>query len=318
MLTSVSYKSNQFLWLVLKLFIVIGCGYFISIKLTEKSELKFHDFISKINENNVFLVKNIILLLILTFFNWFFEILKWQKLASQVVKISFSTATKQSLAALTTSLITPNKIGEYGTKVLFFERSKRKRILALNFISNFYQLVITLLAGFIGLIFLYDHFAKVVQLEHIVSVISLFIIGYFIFLFSIKKIPFFKTIYVKLSLFLSELTATVHRFILGLSLIRYLIFSHQFYFLLLLFNIDIGYNYAMASIFSVYFIASIIPILSLFDFVLKGSVAIFVFSFFHIDPVTILTITTLMWILNFVVPAIFGSYFVLTFKHPKT
>ena len=54
--------------------------------------------------------------------------------------------------------------------------------------------------------------------------------------------------------------------------------------------------------------------LSLFDVVLKGSVAIWVFTFFNIEPLTILSITTIMWLLNFVLPAIIGSYFVLTFK----
>ena len=54
--------------------------------------------------------------------------------------------------------------------------------------------------------------------------------------------------------------------------------------------------------------------LSLFDVVLKGTVAVWVFSYFNIEPLTILSITTLMWIFNFVLPAIIGSYFVLTFK----
>jgi len=51
-----------------------------------------------------------------------------------------------------------------------------------------------------------------------------------------------------------------------------------------------------------------------FDVVLKGTVAIWVFSFYNLEPLTVLSITSIMWILNFVLPAIIGSYFVLTFK----
>ncbi len=62
-----------------------------------------------------------------------------------------------------------------------------------------------------------------------------------------------------------------------------------------------------------YMIASIVPMLSVFDFVLKGTVAIWVFSFLGVEPIRILTITTLMWLLNIALPALIGSYFVLTF-----
>jgi hypothetical protein len=82
----------------------------------------------------------------------------------------------------------------------------------------------------------------------------------------------------------------------------------------LIFKIDISYFDALSAITSIYLIASIIPMLSLFDFVLKGTVAVFIFSFYNIQPIIILSITSIMWILNFVLPAIIGSYFVLTFK----
>ena len=97
-------------------------------------------------------------------------------------------------------------------------------------------------------------------------------------------------------------------------MLRFVVFSHQFYFLLLIFKIDFPYLETISAITSVYLIASIIPMLSLFDVILKGSIAIWVFSFLNIDPIIILSITTLAWILNFVLPAIIGSYFVITFK----
>jgi len=54
----------------------------------------------------------------------------------------------------------------------------------------------------------------------------------------------------------------------------------------------------------------------LFDVLLKSPVAVFIFSFFEIDELKIICISLLMWIFNFVFPAVLGSYFVLTFK-PK-
>jgi hypothetical protein len=94
------------------------------------------------------------------------------------------------------------------------------------------------------------------------------------------------------------------------------VFTHQFYYLLLIFKVDVSYFNAISAITTMYLIASMIPMLSLFDVVLKGTVAIWVFYFLGIAPVAILCITTLMWVLNFVIPALIGSYFVLRFN-PK-
>lgn len=57
---------------------------------------------------------------------------------------------------------------------------------------------------------------------------------------------------------------------------------------------------------------------SMLDFVIKGSVGVFLFELFQVNPMLILCITLLMWILNFAVPSLVGSYFVLTFKPSKT
>ena len=87
---------------------------------------------------------------------------------------------------------------------------------------------------------------------------------------------------------------------------------------MLCFKIDISYVHAISAISSMYLIASCIPILSLFDAALKGSVAVVVFSLFGLDSLLILSITTLMWLFNFAFPAIIGSYFVLQFNPIKS
>lgn len=313
MLNSISYKSKQFLWLVFKLLIVILCGYFIYDVLTKNEELKIDTFYSFLVDFNVFSIKNILFLFIFTFFNWFLEIRKWKILANTINPISWSNAAKQSLASLSFSLITPNRIGEYGAKAVYFEKSQRKNILLLNFVGNFHQLFVTLFLGFIGLLFLKT------KLKNIISDINYDIISgiliFIVFILSLLTLTnWFKKARHKFLLRFEFITKKLNLQVSLISLFRYLIFSHQFYFLLMVFNIDISYLDAMAGITSMYFLSSIIPMLSLFDFALKGSIALLVFGIFEINPIIILSITTLMWILNFALPAIIGSYFVLRFK----
>jgi hypothetical protein len=293
--------------------IVIACGFFIYGIITNSEKLKFHDFQSVLIDFNVFSAKNISLLFVFTFFNWFLEISKWQILIKKVNSASWFDAAKQSLSSLTFSLITPNRIGEYGAKALYFKRERRKEILLLNFVGNFYQLLVTILLGIIGIIYLVNYFSFVT-----IQNATILFLGLILLLFVIRFLEK-KSAVIRhwISKIYEALKLKNNKSIFIISFLRYLVFSHQFYFLLLIFNIDIPYWNAIAGITSMYLIASIIPMLSLFDFVVKGSIAVFVFSFFEINPAIILSVTTLMWVYNFAFPAILGSYFVLTFKPVK-
>jgi len=310
-----SYKSNQLLWLVLKLLTVILCCYFIFTNIAFNEELKFIDFYTKMINFGVFSSKNIIFMLFFTIINHFLEIKKWKTLTKSVKKNSWFEATEQSLASLTFSIITPNRIGEYGAKVLYYPNNKRKQILLLNFAGNFYQLAITIILGMISLVYLckYASFSIVSSQISIIIIIALPVVA--AIFYSLKEK--YSTINDWFSKIIELLSVKNNKIVILISLLRYLVFSHQFYFLIQCFKLNISYLEAMTAISSVYLIASFIPILSLFDVALKGSVAIIVFSIFGIDSIQILSITTLMWLLNFAFPAIVGSYFIFQFNPEK-
>jgi len=310
-----SYKSNQLLWLVLKLLTVILCCYFIFTNVAFNEELKFIDFYTKMINFGVFSSKNIIFMLFFTIINHFLEIKKWKTLTKSVKNNSWFEATEQSLASLTFSIITPNRIGEYGAKVLYYPNNKRKEIFLLNFAGNFYQLAITIILGMISLVYLckYASFSIILSQISIIIIIALpVVVAIF---YSLKEK--YSTINDWFSKIIELLSVKNNKIVILISLLRYLVFSHQFYFLIQCFKLNISYLEAMTAISSVYLIASFIPILSLFDVALKGSVAIIVFSIFGIDSIQILSITTLMWLLNFAFPAIVGSYFIFQFNPEK-
>ena len=245
---------------------------------------------------------------VFTTFNWFFEISKWHLLISFIDKYSFKKALIQSLASLTTSLITPNRIGEYGAKTLYFSKGKRKNIMILNLAGNLSQLSITIFFGLIGILFLFQNFKfqiPVISKSKII-IISIIIVGLFLFR---KKLKLHK-----LKEYFGKLTFRIYSIVISLSFFRYLVFTHQFIFLLRLFGVETDYLILLNLLFCMYFIASIIPSLSIFDWVIKGSIAVWLFGFIGINELTIVTVTTLMWILNFAIPALIGSIFVLNFK----
>lgn len=98
------------------------------------------------------------------------------------------------------------------------------------------------------------------------------------------------------------------------STIRYLIFSSLFFGLLLFFGADISVLEALFLIFSMYFLVSIIPTLFIFDVIIRGGVAVWLFSFAGVPEFTVLSTVLAMWLLNFVLPSLLGSFYVVTFQ----
>lgn len=316
---SLPYKTKQFFFALIKLSIVVGAFYFIYNKLANNGNLKFSTFFTFLNENAFFSAKNVFFLLVLSLFNWFLEILKWKQLVSTIKKISFFEATKQTLGSLTASLFTPNRIGEYGAKAIYFVNSYRKKIMLLNLVGNTLQMVVTVVFGSIGLLLFTSTYSINIDVYRILRILTLGVVIIVFFILGVKQTKYtIKGFSLnKIFLFLKNLPVKVSFLVTVFSIFRYVLFSFQFYYLLLLFGVNMHYLDAMIIITTMYLLTSIIPTLFIFDVVVKGSVAVFLFSFTSISTLTILSVITTMWILNFVIPSVAGCYFVLTFNYKK-
>ncbi|WP_342448680.1 hypothetical protein [Tamlana crocina] len=295
--------------MLIKLSIVMAAFYFIYDKLTNNGALKFSDFWNYILKNGVFSTKTIILLTFLSGFNWFFEILKWKVLGSSVEKITLKQAAEQTLGSLTASLFTPNRIGEYGAKALYFPFGKRKQVMIANLTGNVLQMMATTVFGVIGLYFFINSYQlKMFFLKPegypFFGFLVIVLLG---FLFFFRK---------KLTLKKFKISKKQLGFCALLSVIRYFIFSFQFFVLLQLFGVNLNYFEAMTIILSMYLLASVIPSIFVFDVLIKGSVAVFLFLLAGVNEVIVLSVVTIMWVFNFMLPSLLGCYFVLTFQ-PK-
>jgi hypothetical protein len=301
---SISHKAKQLLVLILKLLIVGGAFYFIYNELAHNDQLNWVLFVEKFNKNQS--VLGIALLLLFSILNRFFEILKWQNLVSYIHKITLFDATKQVLGALTAGLFTPNGIGEYAGKALFFDKSQAKNIVFLNLICNGIQVIISILFGLLGLWYL--GFGKWVFL------LLAIVLGFGILGFGLKKVRIKGYSIEKIFSKINEIPKKIHRKNSYLAVCRYLIFSHQYYLLFLASDVQLPYLTLMATIATVYFLASSLPTFQFLDFAVKGSVAVYFFGLLQVNEWIVVFISTLMWFLNVVLPVLIGSYFVLNFK----
>lgn len=319
MFGTISRKTKQFFFVLIKLSLVVGAFYVIYDKLMRNHDLNFYDFTLYVMKNNQFSIKTISFLVVLSLLNWFFEILKWRVLISSFKTISFYKATEHGLSSLTASLLTPNRIGEYGVKALYFKPEERKRVVALNLLGNSLQMLVTILFGSMGLyVFLTSYetnlpYYKMVFFTAITGIIILLLL---MFISKIRlKNKWFSI--QKGLLYFKGLSSKIYSTVFLLAVLRYAIFSFQFYYILTLFGVPMSYINSLVVISSMYLLASIIPSIFVFDVLIKTGVGVYLFGVVGVNAFTVLCTILIMRLLNIVFPSFFGSIFVLKFKLPK-
>ena len=312
---NLSHKANQFFLALLKIAVVLAALFFIGYKLTSDDQLNFSSFLEKLNEARVFSVLNIFILLLLTFLNWLFEVKKWHKLSSTLKSNTVRKATNESLASFTAAIFTPSRIVEYGAKSLYYPRADRKKVIFLNFVGNMTQLFVTFVFGIIGLIILLFLVKLPFTGMNIGLIVALLFSPFYIYWLARKfnlRIKGFSLR--KLEKSFRKIPNDIQWKTLYYATLRYIIFTHQFYFLLLVFNIELPYLLVISAVFSTYFLASLIPTMIIFDAVIKGGFGVWIFGFLGVPEIVVLVIVLAVWILNFGLPALLGSYFVLKYK----
>jgi hypothetical protein len=272
-----------------------------------------------------------LLVILLMFFNWGIEAIKWRVLMKHIQSMSFFKSFKAILSGLSVSLAlnTPNGSGEYVGRVLYISEGNRIRAITLTFIGSLSQLIITMLLGTIGLFLQHANFIATTNHSVPFSIIwfdaimygSLSItvaLGVLYFKISwlirlLERIPFVR----KYSFFIQKLEEFGWRELLKvllLSLIRYTVFVIQYLLLLQLFKVDIPPTTAIWLITVMFLALAIVPTIALAEVGVRGKLSIYIFGFFSVNTLGIVFTATTIWLINLVVPALAGSLFILGIK----
>ena len=98
------------------------------------------------------------------------------------------------------------------------------------------------------------------------------------------------------------------------SVIRYLIFTTQFYFLLIIFNVDITYFNSMIIIMTMLLVVSIVPTIFITEIGVRASIAVMLFSLITSNSFGVISATFLLWVVNLLLPALVGTFFVFSLR----
>ncbi|WP_294822310.1 hypothetical protein [uncultured Flavobacterium sp.] len=310
---TLSRKAKDFLVLTAKLLIVGGAFYFIWSRISDEGQLDWSRITVAISRKGANLL--VFGILLLTFLNRFLEIIKWRNLVSWLQPLSLSKAAGQVLAAMTAALFTPNGIGEYAAKALYYKKQQAGEIIFLNLVCNGIQLIIAVVLGIAGLVTFNAKYAVIATgtFWFILAVV----LAACLLLFASRNIAIKGYSLQRLFAKVGEMPKIIHRKNMLLAMGRYLCLIHQHYSLFLLFGVDIPYFVMIPAIAGVYFVGSSLPTFQLLDFAVRGSVAVYFFGMLGVNEWIVVFAATLQWLLNIVLPVSIGSYFVFRFNPGK-
>lgn len=309
---------KKYLSIIIKIVIVFFSFYFIYHQLVENKsfeELDISVLIDTVKKNKVYLFGVILMM----FLNWLVEALKWRYMISKIENISIMTAYRAVFTGITVSTFTPNRIGEYGGRVFCLEKGDRIKAVFITVLCSMSQLLVTILYGSISLFILFDEIlidktflsVSLLILLNLFLLFSYFNISHIVnFLGKFKLIKSFKK-YLEV-LVMYNYKDLIIAFIYSNT--RYFIFSLQFIILLHVFGINISFMDAILSVMLIFFFITITPTITIAEIGVRGSVAIFVLGLFSSNDIAILSSTTLLWLINLIIPAIIGSFFIFSLK----
>lgn len=308
-----SDKIKQYLVLLIKILVVSCAFYYIYNQLSNDDTLDFHLLSDVVSKPSNYLA--LFALAFLTFSNRFIEILKWQNLASLIRPLTLGQATKQVLSALTLGIFTPNGIGEYAGKALYFDKNQAGRVIFLNMVCNGIQVIFAIVFGLLGLSIL-NQFQEIIPNYYLF--ITYGVIATILLVLFLARHLQVKGYSIQTVLnMLHEIPKAKHRKNLFLAFLRYTSFTHQYVILYYLLGADIPYFELLCAVSAIYLIASSLPNFQFLEFAVKGSIAMFIFSELDVNQWIVALVATLIWLLNIVLPISIGSIFVLTFRLKK-
>jgi len=120
---------------------------------------------------SLFLTKESYLLLflivILAFFNWAIESVKWRLSISAIIQIPFCDAIKSVLIGVFFSLFVPNRAGDFIGRVYSIKDSNKGMLSILTLLASSAQLIATLLFGTLGVTYFYIYYNDAFLFPHI-------------------------------------------------------------------------------------------------------------------------------------------------------
>lgn len=258
----------------------------------------------------------LLLVILLMPINWLMEVLKWKYSLEPITHISISKATTGVLAGVALGFVTPHAVGDYFAKVFSLTHHNRKNALGLILVGRMIQMVPTAIFGLIAF-YIYSS-ESIAQIEIPISLSYPILSMLGLLLTILLLILYMKRNHPKIRDYIQpvrKLGLKLISFLVGLSILRYLIFSAQFLLLLSILGLKINVFMQFMGVAFMFLAKSILPTFNfLSDLGIREfSVALF-FESQEMDVAPIIAAGLILWLINIALPAFIGLFFIPKLK----
>ncbi|MEP6646796.1 MAG: lysylphosphatidylglycerol synthase domain-containing protein [Saprospiraceae bacterium] len=248
-------------------------------------------------------------------FNWLLESVKWRSLLCIHFRCSFVQVLKAVMGGVALSIFTPNRIGEYGGRLMFMPVEAKWPVVISTLAGSFSQNLIAFTAGVLSCIVLFEGFI-------LLKIMGLIFIGmafYFFFNMSkvILRISTWRThsIFTKIVLnlrYVEAYTPNVLIKVLCIALLRYLIYTIQYVLILHAFEPDIQPVHLLLGISAIYLFQTLIPLPPGADVMARANLGLILWSGTGMSELSISLASLMIWVINLLIPALIGSFIIGT------
>lgn len=243
---------------------------------------------------------------ILSFLNWGFEARKWQGLVSTAEPVTYAVALRATLAGLIPGFFTPNRIGEYGGRLMFIKPIHRKKAFIPTLTGSFSQLLVTLVFGSISCWLIAGH-AGMLKGNWYYAVGFMAMLLAFVLVLLYMNLGALQPFIIGKRQWLGKFPDKMALLkALRWSFLRYTIFTVQYLLLLAAFHISLPLEWALPATATLFFIQTAVPSVTLLELGLRGKSTLVVIGLFSADQSGIILSAFLIWLINLVIPAILG------------
>ncbi|MGA2824136.1 MAG: lysylphosphatidylglycerol synthase domain-containing protein [Bacteroidales bacterium] len=282
-------------------------------------------------------IKNMLFIIVLLMLiNWGLESQKWRFMIGKIERVSFFRAFQAVFTGASISFFTPNRTGEYFGRAFILDKASHVDGILITILGSMSQLLITILTGTLSLLvfipgFLSSNafFSGYIYYGFVVLIIFLDLL----LLFLVVNVRFLailrdKLLRSKLKKFrkhlavFSDFRPRNMAYVIGMSFLRYIVFTIQFLVLLKFFSVPVPLFDGVIIISLIFFVLSIVPTITLTELGIRDSAAVYFFGIYFSHSggmsdsilIGILSAATLLWIINLAIPAVIGTFFVFRLK----
>ncbi|MEQ8908232.1 MAG: lysylphosphatidylglycerol synthase domain-containing protein [Vicingaceae bacterium] len=284
-----------------------ACWYLLTVFQERASEFNLTEIKTHLkSSSNIFLV-----VLLLMPFNWGIEVLKWRTLVQEVSKVSYWQAIRSVLFGVSLSLLTPNRLGELGGRLLYIPRTDHLKVLYVNTLCSFSQLMITVVIALIMLPYFPFEFGMAKNLLWTLIIVLLALLFYIYFSSTLVKRLISKINnrfqFRKLESLVKIPKHSRLRTLL-FSTLRYAIFLGQFSLLFQIFDPSIPLQTAILASGIIFFVSTLIPTAWISDLAVRTSAAFIIMEHLGYSGSAALISSLLLWAINLFFPALLGLF----------